>query len=81
MKRIAGAWGIRTRVLMSGSRRRPVAQARAAVGTVAVTGLGLTASHVTRALGVTPMAIRQGIDRGSTRAWSTCVPATSNPIG
>ncbi len=38
--------------------------ARAAIGAVAVRGLGLPAIRVARALGVTPMPLLRGIQRG-----------------
>jgi putative transposase len=50
--------------LTAGHRRRPVSRARAAVGAVALRGLGLPAAGVARALGVTPMAILRGVPRG-----------------
>ena len=50
--------------LTAGHRRRIVAQARAAVGTVGVRGLHLPATRVARALGVSPMAILRGLSRG-----------------
>ncbi len=50
--------------LRAGHRRRPVAQARAAMATAALRGLGLPAAGVARALGVTPMAVLRGVARG-----------------
>ena len=44
--------------------QRVVPVPRAAVSAVAVTGFGLTATHLATALGVTPIAILGGIDRG-----------------
>lgn len=62
--RLAAAFGVNPQELRAGSRLRSVAQARAAVSAVAVRYLGLPASGVAAALGVTSMAIFRGIDRG-----------------
>jgi hypothetical protein len=62
--RLAGVFGVSPAEMTNGSRRRPVAQARAAVSSVAVTGLALPGARVARALGVTPMAIWRGVARG-----------------
>jgi hypothetical protein len=64
LPRLAPLFGVTEAELTQGSRRRPVAAARAAVGTVAVTGLGLPARRVGGALGVTGMAILRGLARG-----------------
>lgn len=50
--------------LTSGSRRRPVVAARAAMGAVAVHGLGLPVTRVAAALGVTAMPFLRGLPRG-----------------
>ncbi len=60
----AEAWGVSPSEIGGGSRRRPVAQARAAVSYVAVTSLGLGASAVARAMGVTPAVVLRGVIRG-----------------
>ena len=44
--------------------RRPVATAPAAIGAVAVSGLGLPVTRVARALAVTPMPLLRGVPRG-----------------
>jgi len=62
--RLAAVCRVSVAELTAGSRRRPVVRARAAVSHVAVTGLGLPAAHVARALGVTPMAVLRGLARG-----------------
>ena len=62
--RVAAAFGVSAAELTAGSRRRPVAHARAAASLVAVTGLGLPAAGVARALGVTSMAVLRGLTRG-----------------
>lgn len=62
--RVAATLGVNPQELRTGSRLRPVARARAAVGAVAVRYLGLPASGVAAALGVTSMAIFRGLDRG-----------------
>ena len=41
-----------------------MAAARAAIGAVAVRGLGLPVTRVARALGVTPMPLLRGLQRG-----------------
>ncbi len=64
LERFAGIWGLSSTEIRSGSRRRPVAEARAGVAAVAVTGLGLPTTRVARALGVGPPAICQAIARG-----------------
>jgi hypothetical protein len=62
---IAGIFGVSDGEITGGSRRRPVAAARAAVGSVAVTGLGLPVTRVARALGVTPMPLWSALPRGA----------------
>jgi REP element-mobilizing transposase RayT len=62
--RVATALGVNPQELRAGSRLRPVARARAAAGALAVRHLGLPASGVAAALGVTSMAIFRGMNRG-----------------
>lgn len=62
--RMATVFGVGAAEIIHGSRRRPVAHARAAVSAVAVTGLGLAASRVAEALGMTGMVVLRGVDRG-----------------
>ena len=50
--------------LTSGTRARPVVQARAAVSAVAVPLFGLPATRVAAALGITQMPVLRGIARG-----------------
>lgn len=64
IERMARAFGVRETEIIGGSRRRPVAHARAAVSAVAVRSLGLPATRVAQALGVTVMAVLRGVDRG-----------------
>ena len=61
--RVAARWGVTVQEISSGSRRRPVAQARATVGALTVRHLGLPASGVAEALGVTSMAILRSLER------------------
>jgi putative transposase len=61
---LATAFEVSETALAQGSRRRPVAAARAAVGAVAVHGLGLPVTRVARALGVTPMPLVRALSRG-----------------
>lgn len=61
---LAAAFAVTEAELVAGSRRRPVAAARAAVGAVAVYGLGLPVTRVARALGVTPMPLARALARG-----------------
>ena len=61
--RVAGLCGVTVQEISSGSRRRPVALARATVGALAVRHLGLPASGVAAALGVTSMAIFRSLER------------------
>ena len=63
---LASVFGVTEAELTGGSRRRPVAAARAAVGAMAVTGLGLPLTRVARALGVTPMPLVRALPRGHT---------------
>ena len=65
MQRVAAACSVSVPELTAGSRRRPVARARAAISYVAVTGLGLPAATMARALGVTPMAVLRGLGPGA----------------
>ncbi len=62
--RLANTFGVSGAELTHGSRRRAVAAARAAVGAVAVTGLGLPARRVGAALGVTGMSVLRALPRG-----------------
>ena len=64
LARIARIFGVSAPEVTGGSRRRPVAAARAAIGAVAVSGLGLPVTRVARALGVTPMPLLRGLQRG-----------------
>ncbi|HEY7678036.1 MAG TPA: transposase, partial [Candidatus Methylomirabilis sp.] len=64
LARVAKIFGVTAPEVTAGSRRRPVAAARAAIGAVAVTGLGLPVTLVARALGVTPMPLLRGFPRG-----------------
>ena len=64
LARLASVFGVTEAELTGGSRRRPVAAARAAVGAMAVTGLGLPLTRVARALGVTPMPLVRALPRG-----------------
>ncbi len=63
-QRVAAVFQVAVGELTGGSRRREVANARAAAGAVAVRHLGLPVSRVAAAFGVTSMAILRGIDRG-----------------
>jgi len=62
--RLAVTFGVDEAELVRGGRRRRVAAARAAIGAVAVRGLGLPVTRVARALGVTPMPLLRGLERG-----------------
>lgn len=62
--RLAETFAVPEAELAAGGRRRPVAAARAAVGAVAVHGLGLPLTRVARALGVTPMPLARSLLRG-----------------
>ena len=62
--RVAKAFGLPPAALTSGTRARPVTQARAAVGAVAVPRFGLPATRVAAALGITQMPVLRGIARG-----------------
>ena len=61
---LARIFGVAATEVTGGSRRRPVAATRAAVGAVAVSGLGLPVTRVARALGVTPMPLLRALARG-----------------
>jgi len=61
----AAAMKVSTREIMAGSRRRPVAHARTVVSWVALHQLGLPATAVARALGVTPAVVRRTLGQGS----------------
>jgi len=61
---LAASFAVSEAELTRGSRRRAVAAARAAVGVVAVDGLGLPVTRVARALGVTPMPLARSLSRG-----------------
>ena len=63
LDRCARAWEITPDEVQSGSRRRPVAQARAAMGYVAVRHLGVPQATLARYLGVTPGAVQLGLAR------------------
>ncbi len=57
---LAATFGVAEAEIVRGGRRRPVA----AIGAVAVRGLGLPVTRVARALGVTPMPLLRGVERG-----------------
>lgn len=57
-------WGVGLAELQQGSRRRPVAHARAVAAGLAVVHLGLPAALVARELAVTPAVVRRGVERG-----------------
>jgi len=65
-ERLAEALQVSVGELIRGGRRRPITHARAAVAAIAVTRLGLPASGVATALGVTSMAVLRSLDRGLT---------------
>ena len=62
--RCATAWGVSLAELLGGSRRRPVAHARAVASWLAVRELGLAIGEVAGALGVSRSAVRVGVARG-----------------
>ncbi len=62
--RCAGACAAAPEELTRGSRRRPVAEARAMVSTLAVHEMGLPIVEVARRLGVSEGAVRKAISRG-----------------
>ena len=64
LKRFAELWGVGLVELQQGSRRRRVAEARAAIASLAVVQLGLPAALVARELAVTPAVVRRGVERG-----------------
>jgi putative transposase len=61
----ATRWGVTPAEVCGGSRRRVVAQARAAASYMGVTEVGLPIAHVARALGVSPPVVRTGLVRGA----------------
>ena len=61
----AAGWEVTAAELCGGSRRRVVAQARAAVSYVGVAELGLPIAQVARTLGVSPPVVRTGLGRGA----------------
>jgi hypothetical protein len=61
----AAEWGVTPAEVCGGSRRRVVAQARAAASYVGVAEVGLPIAHVARTLGVTPPVVRTGLARGA----------------
>ena len=61
----AAALKVSPQEITAGSRRRPVAHARAVVSWVALQQLGLPATEVARALGVTPAVVRRTLEEGS----------------
>jgi hypothetical protein len=63
-ERLASVFGLHPTEILTGSRRRAVAHARAALSTIAVRYLGLPASRVAGVLGVTSMAVSRGADIG-----------------
>lgn len=64
LKTCAAAFAVDPGEVYGGSRRRPVAQVRAAISYLAVTHLGLSAAAVAAALGVTPAVVLRGVHRG-----------------
>ena len=64
LKRCAELWDVGLVELQQGSRRRRVAEARAAIASLAVVQLGLPAALVARELAVTPAVVRRGVERG-----------------
>jgi hypothetical protein len=64
IERVAQAFALPPAALTSGTRARPVVQARAAVSAVAVPLFGLPATRVAVALGITQMPVLRGIARG-----------------
>jgi hypothetical protein len=64
LRRCARVWGVRPGEVSGGSRRRDVAHARGAAGALAVVYLGLSAAAVARFLGVTPVVVLRGVERG-----------------
>ena len=64
IEQVAKAFGLPAAALTSGTRARPVVQARAAVSAVAVPLFGLPATRVAGALGITQMPVLRGIPRG-----------------
>lgn len=64
LAKLAASFAVSEAELTRGSRRRAVAAVRAAIGVVAVDGLGLPVTRVARALGVTPMPLARSLSRG-----------------
>lgn len=60
----AKVWGVSAQEIEAGGRRHAVAHARAAVAMLAVTYMGLSAAGVARRLGVTPVVVLRGVERG-----------------
>jgi chromosomal replication initiation ATPase DnaA len=71
LARCARAWGVSLTELVSGNRRRVVAHARAVASRLAVREFGLSIGAVARALGISPSAVRIGVNRGNDLA-ATC---------
>jgi REP element-mobilizing transposase RayT len=61
----AAEWGVKPAEVCGGSRRRVVAQARAAASYMGVSELGLPIAHIARTLGVSPPVVRTGLARGA----------------
>lgn len=74
LSRCARAWGVSVAELVSGSRRRVVAHARAVASCLAVRDLGLPIAAVAQALGISPSAVRVGVARGDALAAARGVP-------
>jgi len=66
IRRAAATWGITSAELVSGSRRRSVAHARAAVSNLAVLRLGLPIALVARHLSIAHTTVRLGVLQGAT---------------
>lgn len=64
IRQCARAWGVSSAELVSGSRRRVVAHARAVASCVAVRELTLPIAAVAHALGISPSAVRMGLTKG-----------------
>lgn len=63
--RCATAWGVTPAELVSASRRRVVAHARAVASFLAVRELGLPMTVVARQFGISPTVVRAGVARGA----------------
>jgi hypothetical protein len=61
LQRCAGLWGVTVEELCAGSRRRVVSQARAVAAGLAIRRLGLPMTEVARTLGVSSVAIYNGL--------------------